>query len=93
MNLITALYGVVSQLPVQREQTHGGAQASDVLLSTTKPRERCRLYRRAFLKAMNGPEIAAAVDWDGRLIIHDSSDATAWIRADMDSYLMAEEFQ
>lgn len=91
MNLITALYGIVSQLPV-RHQTHGGAPTSD-RLSTTKPRDGYSLQQRVFLRATSGPTVAAAVDWDGRLILHDSEDTTAWIRADMDSYLMEEEFQ
>lgn len=91
MNLITALHAIVSQLPVH-DNSHGGAQASDSLLSITKPRGGC-LYRRVFLRATSGPEVAAAVDPEGRLVLHDSENVTGWVRAEMDSYLMAEEFQ
>lgn len=102
MSFITLVHAVVSRLPIRREQTHGGAQASD--MEETKPRDGNNLQRRLFLQSSrerqtldylrdraDGPPVEAAVDGDGRLVIH--SQEARWVRAEKDSYLTEVEFR
>lgn len=105
MSFITLVHAVVSRLPIRREQTHGGAQASDTETETgTKPRDGTNLQRRLFLQSrterqtldylrdrVDGPPVEAAVDSDGRLVIH--SQGARWVRAEKDSYLAEVEFR
>lgn len=102
MSLITFVHAVVSRLPIRREQTHGGAQASDA--GGTEPRPGGNLQRRLFLQSRterqtldylrdraDGPPVEAAVDSQGRLVIH--SQGNRWVRAERDSYLSEVEFR
>lgn len=87
MSVITLVHAVVSRLPVRREQTHGGAQASDALLSITEPRDGYTLQQRLFLQATSSGEPPVQSMTDGEALVLYDGGEESWLRAEPDSFV------